>query len=84
MSVFLVGYLKEGESLHMICLRSANSAGLPSFPARVPRIELDFILVSEGIEVTDFRVPDVRFSDHRPLVCDFHVRSDSLVRRSAA
>jgi endonuclease/exonuclease/phosphatase (EEP) superfamily protein YafD len=39
----------------------------------VPRIELDFILVSEGIEVTDFRVPDVRFSDHRPLVCDFSV-----------
>jgi endonuclease/exonuclease/phosphatase family metal-dependent hydrolase len=56
-------------------LRSANTAGLPSFPARVPRIELDFILVSEGIEVTDFRVPDVRFSDHRPLVCDFRVRA---------
>jgi endonuclease/exonuclease/phosphatase family metal-dependent hydrolase len=60
-------------------LRSANTAGLPSFPARVPRIELDFILVSEGIEVTDFRVPDVRFSDHRPLVCDFRVRADVTV-----
>jgi endonuclease/exonuclease/phosphatase family metal-dependent hydrolase len=56
-------------------LRSANTAGLPSFPARVPRIELDFVLVSEGIEVTDFRVPDVRLSDHRPLVCDFLVDS---------
>ncbi len=65
-------------------LRSANSAGLPSFPARVPRVELDFILVSEGIEVTDFRVPDVSFSDHRPLVCDFHVPADALTRRSAA
>ena len=54
-------------------LRSANTAGLPSFPTRVPRVELDFILVSEGIEVTGFRVPDVRFSDHRPLVCDFRV-----------
>jgi endonuclease/exonuclease/phosphatase family metal-dependent hydrolase len=54
-------------------LRSANTAGLPSFPSRVPRIELDFILVSEGIEVSGFRVPDVRFSDHRPLVCDFEV-----------
>jgi endonuclease/exonuclease/phosphatase family metal-dependent hydrolase len=64
-------------------LRSANASGLPSFPARVPRIELDFILVSEGIDVTDFRVPDVRFSDHRPLVCDFHVRADAA-RRSAA
>lgn len=65
-------------------LRSANSAGLPSFPARVPRIELDFILVSEGIEVTDFRVPDVRFSDHRPLICDFHVRAGNSEQRSAA
>jgi len=33
--------------------------------------------VSEGIEVTDFRVPDVRFSDHRPLVCDFRVRAEA-------
>jgi endonuclease/exonuclease/phosphatase family metal-dependent hydrolase len=56
-------------------LRSANTQGIPSFPARVPRIELDFILVSEGIEVTDFRVPDVRYSDHRPLVCDFHIKA---------
>src|SRR5215469_12667609 len=61
-----------------------RAAGLPSFPARVPRIELDFILVSEGIEVTDFRVPDVRFSDHRPLVCDFRVRAGATARTSAA
>jgi endonuclease/exonuclease/phosphatase (EEP) superfamily protein YafD len=50
----------------------------------VPRIELDFILVSEGIEVTDFRVPDIRYSDHRPLVCDFHVRADTSEQSSAA
>jgi endonuclease/exonuclease/phosphatase family metal-dependent hydrolase len=65
-------------------LRSANSAGLPSFPARVPRIELDFILVSQDIEITDFRVPDVRFSDHRPLICDFNVRADAMAKRPAA
>jgi endonuclease/exonuclease/phosphatase family metal-dependent hydrolase len=65
-------------------LRSANTTGLPSFPARVPRIELDFILVSEGIEVSDFRVPDVRFSDHRPLVCDFSVKPSAIARLSAA
>ena len=56
-------------------LVSANGHGLPSFPSRKPRVELDFILVSEGIEVSNFRVPDVRFSDHRPIVCDFKVRS---------
>ena len=60
-------------------LRSANTHGLPSFPSRTPRIELDFVLVSESIEVTDFRVPDVRFSDHRPVICDFNV-----VRSAAA
>jgi endonuclease/exonuclease/phosphatase family metal-dependent hydrolase len=65
-------------------LRSANTAGLPSFPARLPRIELDFILVSADIEVSDFRVPDVRFSDHRPLVCDFRVSPDAAARRTAA
>ncbi len=65
-------------------LTSANAAGLPSFPARVPRIELDFILVSGGIEVQQFRVPDVRYSDHRPLVCDFEIDAAALRRDSAA
>ena len=56
-------------------LKSANTAGLPSYPSHNPRRELDFILYTEGIEVTGFRVPAVRFSDHLPLVCDFEVRA---------
>jgi len=60
-------------------LRSANAQGLPSFPARNPRVELDFILVSEDIEVTDFRIPAVTFSDHLPLVCDFRLREPGTV-----
>jgi endonuclease/exonuclease/phosphatase family metal-dependent hydrolase len=56
-------------------LRTANTAGLPSYPSRNPRRELDFILYSEGIEVTGFRVPAVRYSDHLPLVCDFKVNT---------
>ena len=60
--------------MHASGLRSANALGLPSYPARRPRVELDFVLVSAGIEVTGFRIPDVRFSDHRPLVCDFHIK----------
>jgi endonuclease/exonuclease/phosphatase family metal-dependent hydrolase len=55
-------------------LKSANSAGLPSYPSKNPRKELDFILYSQEIEVTHFEVPNVTFSDHRPLVCDFEVR----------
>jgi endonuclease/exonuclease/phosphatase family metal-dependent hydrolase len=54
-------------------LRSANRHGLPSYPSRAPRMELDFILYGPGIEVTDFQVPRVAFSDHLPLICDFEV-----------
>jgi endonuclease/exonuclease/phosphatase family metal-dependent hydrolase len=70
--------------MHAAGLRSANLLELPSFPARVPRVELDFVLVSSEIEVTDFRVPDVRYSDHRPLICDFNVHTGALRRDSAA
>ena len=54
-------------------LRSANADGIPTYPSRSPRKELDFILYQEGIQVTRFEVPKVRFSDHLPLVCDFEV-----------
>lgn len=55
-------------------LMSANTEGLPSYPSRAPRKELDFILYQEGVDVTGFEVPQVKFSDHLPLVCDFEVR----------
>jgi endonuclease/exonuclease/phosphatase family metal-dependent hydrolase len=54
-------------------LKSANHERLPSYPARRPRMELDFILHTRGIEVDSFSVPEVTFSDHRPLICDFRV-----------
>lgn len=55
-------------------LQSANQDGVPTYPSRAPRKELDFILHQEGIDVTHFEIPDVRFSDHLPLICDFNVR----------
>jgi endonuclease/exonuclease/phosphatase family metal-dependent hydrolase len=54
-------------------LRSANTNSLPSYPSRAPRKELDFVLYQDGIQVTNFEIPDVRHSDHLPLVCDFEV-----------
>ena len=54
-------------------LTSANVDGIPTYPSRAPRKELDFILYQEGVNVTAFDVPDVRFSDHLPLICDFDV-----------
>lgn len=55
-------------------LRSANAKGLPSYPSRTPRKELDFILHSDAIEITHFEIPPVRMSDHLPLVCDFEIK----------
>ena len=60
-------------------LRSANRDRLPSYPARKPRMELDFILHSRGIEIESFAVPDVTFSDHRPLVCDFRLTGEQRI-----
>ena len=54
-------------------LKSANTKSLPSYPSRSPRKELDFVLYQDGINVTGFEVPDVRHSDHLPLVCDFEL-----------
>jgi endonuclease/exonuclease/phosphatase family metal-dependent hydrolase len=55
-------------------LRSANGQGQPSHPSRAPRRQLDYIFHSPDIEITYFCIPQVRLSDHVPLVCDFEVR----------
>jgi endonuclease/exonuclease/phosphatase family metal-dependent hydrolase len=44
---------------------------MPTYPSRLPALALDFVLYTEGIEMKDFRVPRVGYSDHLPLVCDF-------------
>ncbi len=54
-------------------LTSANCDSIATYPSRAPRKELDFILYQPGIEVTAFEVPQVKFSDHHPLVCDFEI-----------
>ena len=55
-------------------LLNANSRSLPTFPSWNPRRELDFVLHSRKIQVTSFRVPDVRYSDHLPLIVDFQIK----------
>jgi len=54
-------------------LHSANSNGQPSHPSRAPRRQLDYIFHSPEIQVIRFQIPQVKFSDHAPLVCDFEV-----------
>lgn len=52
-------------------LKSANLEGHPSYPSHAPRKELDFILYGHGLRPTLFEIPQVRFSDHLPLICEF-------------
>ena len=56
-------------------LVSANDQGRPSHPSRSPKRQLDFILYSPELEVSNFNIPMVRFSDHVPLICDFALRT---------
>ena len=58
-------------------LCNANARRWPTFPSRKPRRQLDFILHSPAIRVTNFRIPNVKYSDHMPLVCDFEVNNGS-------
>lgn len=55
-------------------LHSANSRNLPSWPSNRPSRQLDFILYGPGIEIRHFELPQVGFSDHLPLVCDFEIQ----------
>ncbi len=52
-------------------LKNANLLNLPSHPSHSPQRQIDFILHSSGIQIDNFYIPDVRLSDHSPLVCDF-------------
>ncbi len=52
-------------------LQNANITNAPSHPSHSPHRQLDFILHSPGIRIDNFYIPDVRLSDHSPLVCDF-------------
>jgi len=56
-------------------LKNAQTINAPSFPSWNPKRHLDFILHSPGIQVDSCCMPDVRFSDHLPIVCDFHTAS---------
>ncbi|MBP8131297.1 MAG: endonuclease/exonuclease/phosphatase family protein [Candidatus Hydrogenedentes bacterium] len=61
-------------------LVNANQRGAPTFPSWSPRRELDFILHSPEIKVSRFSVPQVRFSDHLPIVCDFEIAGTAAAK----
>lgn len=56
-------------------LSSANGNGEPSHPSRRPRRQLDYIFHSPGIRPKAFEVPQIKLSDHAPLIFDFEISS---------
>ncbi len=52
-------------------LKNANLTNVPSHPSHAPLRQIDFILYSPGIRIDNFYIPDIRLSDHSPLICDF-------------
>jgi endonuclease/exonuclease/phosphatase family metal-dependent hydrolase len=62
-------------------LQSANAQKEPTYPSINPQRHLDFILYSDKVKPRDFKVPQVPFSDHLPLVVDFDVEVDEDQRQ---
>ena len=60
--------------MEKLSLRNANLYNTPTFPSWNAEKQLDFILYSPEIRPLDFRVADVRFSDHLPVVFDFELK----------
>lgn len=54
-------------------LKNAHVANSPTFPSWKPKRHLDFVFHSPEVAVERCWMPDVRFSDHLPIVCDFTV-----------
>ena len=55
-------------------LSSATRVREATYPSWAPRRQLDFILHSPEIRPTKFWAPQVTFSDHLPVVCDFDIK----------
>lgn len=55
-------------------LINPNKKSTPTYPSWNPRRELDFILHSRNIKVTHFSIPQVKFSDHLPLIMEYHLK----------
>jgi len=51
-------------------LVNPNKKGLPTYPSWNPKRQIDFFLCSRSLKILNFEIPDVKFSDHMPLLLD--------------
>ncbi|MBC8208170.1 MAG: endonuclease/exonuclease/phosphatase family protein [Desulfobulbaceae bacterium] len=57
-------------------LCDANAEARPSYPSHAPHRQLDFILHSPELEAVKCQVPDIRLSDHVPMIVEFRSTVD--------
>lgn len=58
-------------------LYNAGPANSLTYPSWKPKLGLDFVLHTPDIVINEFRIPQVDYSDHLPLVVDFEIVSTS-------
>ena len=54
-------------------LYNAGPANSLTYPSWNPKLGLDFILHTPDIKINNFKIPNVDYSDHLPLIVDFDV-----------
>lgn len=54
-------------------LMEPDGGHTPTFPSWKPKMDLDFVFHTKGIKVSSLKIPQVLYSDHLPLICDFEV-----------
>ncbi len=54
-------------------LINPNTEGLPTFPSWKPKRQLDYILCSKEIKPINVEVPQIRHSDHLPIILEFDI-----------
>ncbi len=64
-------------------LSNPNQEGICTYPSWNPKKQLDMILCSKEIKMLNFEVPEVRFSDHLPILLDFYVDEPSAMEKTA-
>ena len=55
-------------------LQNAGPPDAPTYPSWKPKKHLDFVLHTPDIEILRFETPQVLYSDHLPLLCDFELK----------
>ncbi len=67
------GHIELEQLIKRASLRNANRQQKATFPSWKPVHQLDYVLHSNDIKITNFIIPKIHLSDHLPIIVDFEV-----------